>query len=184
MARKPIVTTFVLITTLFAASVFGGDLASLVEKIPSMFVTNDDAHAVPVRDLNDPGRHAFAFFTTETIDEGAGGHTISFQVPEGKRLVVDSLGTHAALPGGQTLTHVAVRTEVNGTIYFHVLGPTFQGTVSGGRSIFVGSQQTTFFADGGTTVQITAVRTANTGEGTFSPTLAGHLIDCEVGVCK
>jgi len=59
MSRK-ILGVFLLMGGLGTASVFGGQIAVLAEKIPAMFVTNDDAHAVPVRDLDDPGRRAFA----------------------------------------------------------------------------------------------------------------------------
>lgn len=182
MSRKPIVTTFVLITTLFAASVFGGDFASLVEKIPSMFVTNDDAHAVPVREMN--GRNAFAFFENDSYEDGDDAHFARFTVPEGKRLVIESLSIEATLPAGQTMVLASVQARANGSFFVHHLGPTYHGQTSNNLSMFLVSQERTLYADGGHEVALTWLRNSRAGGGITNASLVGYLIDCDADVCK
>jgi len=184
MSRKLMATAFLVTGTLFAASVFGGDLTTLVQKIPAMLVINDDAHAVPVRDLDDPGRHAFVFSESDAFKDGDLSRTFQFTVPEGKRLVLEAVSMHAFLPEDQTLTIALVRTRVNEQNLGHSMGPTSHGKNPGGLLLSLVSAERTLYADGGTEVSLTAQRSADDGSGTFSASVSGHLIDCEVGVCE
>ena len=183
MSRK-ILGVFLLIGGLCTASVFGGQIAVLAEKIPAMFVSNDEAHAVPVRDLDDPGRRAFAFFKNDTYRDGEESHFARFTVPEGKRLVLQSLSVQAALGSGQTMILASVQGKVNDKFYVHHLAPTFTGPTESGGPMFVCSEERTLYADGGTEVALAWLRNDDTGGGITNAFATGYLIDCETGACK
>ena len=182
MSRRLRLTTLLLGSTLFAASVFGSEITAFAEKIPAMFVTNDDAHAVPVRDVN--GRNAFAFFENDSYEDGEDAHAARFTVPEGKRLVIESLSIEAGLPAGQTMVLASVQARANDSFFVHHLGPTYHGQTSNNFSIFLVSQERTLYADGGTEVALTWVRNARAGGGITNASLVGYLIDCESDACK
>lgn len=182
MSRKLLLTTLLLGSTVAAASVFGGEFATLVEKIPSMFVTNDDAHGVPVRDVN--GHNAFAFFENDSFDDGDDAHAARFTVPEGKRLVIESLSIEATLPAGQTMILASVQARANGSFFAHHMGPTYHGQTSNNLSMFVVSQERRLYADGGGEVALSWVRNARAGGGITNASLVGYLIDCDTDACK
>ena len=184
MSRKLLLTTLLLGSTVAAASVFGGEFTTLVEKIPSMFVTNDDAHAVPVRDLNDPGRHAFVFDQDETFQDGELTHVIQFTVPEGKRLVLEAVSMRAFLPDEQTLVAASVQIRVNQQNLFHQLPTSSGGKNPGGLLHSLVSEARTLYADGKTEVFLRTQRSADEGAGPISASVSGHLIDCQAGVCE
>lgn len=182
MSSKRIAAGFFLMGTLFAASVFGGEITAFVEKIPAMFVTNDDGHGVPVRDVN--GRNAFAFFENDSFEDGEDAHAARFTVPEGKRLVIESFSIEAGLPAGQTMILASVQARANGSFFVHHLGPTYHGQTSNNSSIFLVSQERRLYADGGTEVALTWVRNPRSGSGITNASLVGYLIDCDADVCK
>ena len=184
MTRKRIATVcFLVIAGLGAASVFGGDLGVLVEKIPSMFVTNDLKHPVPTRELGDPGRSVFLFFEQGTLDEDIVARTEVFFVPKGKRLVIESVSLKMRLPAGQSMTDAHVQVNANGVTLLHDLPSTFNGS-SSGRSVFVASGERTLYADEETQVTLLAGRNDGAGTASYLVSLSGHLIDCQLAACE
>ena len=143
---------------------------------------NDEKNAVPVRDLSDPGRHAFSFFDNVTLPVNNFSGVADFIVPDGKRLVVDSLSFEANLPPDQALVRAQIQTRVNGDFSAHHLPATFNG-VLGGRSFWVASGHRPLYADGGTTVGFAIFRSDPDGSADFFVSMSGHLIDCEVAAC-
>jgi hypothetical protein len=177
MSRKLLVITVCSsIGLLLAASVFGGETEVLVEKVPSFFVSNDEDHPVPVREQGDPGERAFAFFESSSFGDGAPSPSATFTVPEGERLVIETVSVQSSLALGESLVQVVVTTQVNGEVVLHHIAPTFGGSVAN-ASIFIAGGPRTLYADGGTEVRLSALRT-NNSSGTFNASVAGHLIDC------
>jgi hypothetical protein len=161
---------------------------------PSFFVSNDAAHPVPVRhqgtvsvtSIDDTARSAFAFFRNDSFRSNEDGHVVSFTVPAGKRLVIQAVSINGLVDTGtgQKIVSTAVQARVNGQLEDYIMPPTFTGTTSGGRDVYTVSQPTTIFADGGTDVDLFAVRNVTTGGAIMNASVQGYLIDCTVAACN
>lgn len=179
----------VLCASVLGATVFRSDVASASEKISSTFVSNDAANPVPMVEqkptAGDPGRSAFAYFESSEWGNSSSPHA-EFTVPAGKRLVIESVSVQADLPTGQNMLSAAVQAQVNGKLQDYFMAPTFTGLerLNLNRN-YVASQQTTLYADAGTTVSVFAIRDSiATGGGHFNVSVQGHLIDCTAGPCS
>jgi hypothetical protein len=196
--RRPIafVALAVLSGVVLAATLFRNDIASATGLAQSVTVNNTQAQAVPVREQNldstgrirvtstdDPGRMAFAFFKNESFNSGDDSHFASFTVPDGKRLVIESVSIQGALDAGQVLVSAAVQAHVNGQLEDYIMAPAFTGTSSSGRDVYAVSQATTLYADGGTDVKLFGARNTFSGSGILNVSVAGHLIDCSAASC-
>ena len=166
------------------ATVFREQVASAADKVQSVFVTNDAAHRVPVTSADDPGRQAFAFFKSDSWDSGD-SHDVSFTVPGGKRLVIEAVSITGLLSThGQKMLTAAIQAHVNGQLEDYFMTPTFTGVSTSVRDVYVASQQTTVYADGGTDVLLFASKDSSTGGGILDVSVQGHLIDCSTGACS
>jgi hypothetical protein len=110
---------------------------------------------VSVVSTDDPARHAFAFFENDSFGSPKDSHVVSFSVPSGKRLVIESVSINAGLDTGtgQKLVSTAVQAHVNGQLEDYIMAPTFTGTSTSGRDLYTVSQATRIYADGGTDVR-------------------------------
>ncbi len=179
----PVVVTL-LAAVLLGATVFREQLASAADKVQSVFVTNDASHSIPVTSADDPGRQAFAFFKSDSWD-ALDSHDVSFTVPAGKRLVIEAVSISGLLDThGQKMLTAAVQAHVNGQLEDYFMTPTFTGTSTSGRDVYVASQQTTVYADGGTDVLLFASKDSTTGGGILDVSVQGHLINCSTAACN
>src|SRR5437763_11958251 len=78
-------------------------IGSLMNSHPSVLqaaggptVTIDPAQ-LPLQVTNDPGRKAFAFFKNDSFGSTEDGHNVSFIVPAGKRLVIESVSVNGLM---------------------------------------------------------------------------------------
>jgi hypothetical protein len=185
----------VVVSVILGATVFRTDIAQATGLAgPTVTVVNTPAQAVPVKQqgtvsvtsTDDPARHAFAFFESDSYESSEKSHAATFTVPEGKRLVIQSVAVNAALTTGvgQALVLAAVQAEVNGDLEDYFLAPTLTGTLEG-RDIYVVSQQTTIYADGGTEVHVFATRNIASGSGInlTNASVQGYLLDCSDASC-
>jgi hypothetical protein len=172
------------------ATVFRTDIAQATGLAQSVVVSNTASQAVPVREqgrvsvtsTDDPARQAFAFFKNDSFGSTEDSHVVSFTVPNGKRLVIQSVVVNAGLSTGtgQKLVLTAVQARVNGNLEDYLMAPTFSGTTSGGLDIYTASQATTIYADGGTDVNVFATRNTQSGSGInlMNASVQGYVIDC------
>jgi len=61
--------------------------------------------------------------------------------------------------------------------------PTFTGVNTSVRDVYIASQQTTIYADGGTDVLLFGSKDAFSGGGILNVSVQGHLIDCSAATC-
>jgi hypothetical protein len=174
--------------SVLGATVFRDEVATAASSA-SMFVNNDAANPVPVVEqkptAGDPGRSAFAYFENSEWGNSSSPHA-EFTVPAGKRLVIESVSVQADLPTGQNMLSAAVQALVNGKLQDYFMAPTFTGLERLNlHRHYVASQQTTVYADAGTTVSVFAIRDSiATDGGHFNVSVQGHLIDCTAGPCS
>ena len=180
------VAVAVLVGVILGGTVFRDHVARAADKVQSVFVTNDATQPVVVTSADDPGRRAFAFFQNDSFGSPEDSHVLSFTVPDGKRLVIESVAINAAVQTGtgQKIVSTAVQAHVNGHLQDYIMAPTFTGTSTGGRDLYTVSQATRIYADGGTEVLIFAVRNAFSGGAIMNGSVQGYLIDCSVAACS
>jgi hypothetical protein len=176
----------VLASVVLGATVFREQVASAAGKLENVFVTNDAAHPVPVTSADDQGRQAFAFFKNDSFGSPEDSHSVSFTVPTGKRLVIESVSINGAVDtgSGQKVVLTAVQASVNGQFEDYIMAPTFSGTSTSGRDLYTVSQPTTIYADGGTDVRVFATRNTFSGGAIMNASVQGHLIDCSAAACN
>jgi hypothetical protein len=141
----------------------------------SLTVGNTAANPVPVRDPDNPARQPLQ----QSLDSSNPNRT-SFQVPLGKRLVIEYVSAVSSMPAGQKLLLVTLQTDVsvnqNPTGILHFFTPTLTGRDTTGRDIFVVSQQTRLYAEPGSTVVLGVTATAGAP---VVVSVVGHLVDVE-----
>jgi hypothetical protein len=185
--RQTLIPAVAIVATalVLGATAFREQAASAKDKIDSVFVANDAASPVPVTSADDPGRQAFAFFKNDSWGSSEDSHSVTFTVPDGKRLVIESVSIQSALDtAGQKVVAAGVQARVNGQIEDYIMAPVFTGRLTSARDVYTVSQPTTIYADAGTGVLVFAVRDAFNGSGIFNTSVQGHLVDCSAGPCS
>jgi hypothetical protein len=174
----------VLVSVVLGATVFREQVAHAAA-ILNVFVTNDASHPVPVTSADDPGRQAFAFFQSDSWEAGEDSHHVQFTVPTGKRLVIEAVSISGSLDThGQKMVTAAIQAHVNGKFEDYFMTPTFTGVNTSARDVYIASQQTTVYADGGTDVLLFGSRDSFSGGGILNVSVQGHLIDCSAAACN
>jgi hypothetical protein len=111
-----------------------------------------------------------------TIASGQLAAFTTFQVPAGKRLVIEHFSGRLILPAGQLSRGATIDTRT----------VTLDGTATTQRSHFDFEPDANYFfvndlvkryADTGTAVQVTVFRNATAGSGSFRWSLSGYLVD-------
>lgn len=107
---------------------------------------------------------------------GTGGQNAGFQVPAGKRLVIEYVSGDALMPTGQKCLF-SIFTSLAGqpTGTRHLLETTTLGQFGASVS-FRASQVVRLYADPGTTVMLRADRDVATGTAVARMSLSGHLV--------
>jgi hypothetical protein len=173
-----------LLSLCFLQTTFAG-----VDKAPvsntSVTVNNTAANPVPVTVQNvirTRGADALQVYdqaqsksanATDYID------SISFDVPAGKRLVIETITLFSNLQPGQTLWSAQFRTTVNGSSVFgHMLSVEAQGINGNGGPAFAATHSIRGYCDGGAGVlSIGFSRNANTGNWSVGASVTGYLVD-------
>ena len=138
-------------------------------------VGNTEADPVPVANVNDARQPFQRFFSLNATDfPNALG---SFQVPSGKRLVIEYASFRGEKPQGQIL-ELVIQTTVNSVLAPHFLTPSPVGAM-GTSEFFTASQQMRVYADPGTSVGVFIQRFAGPFTGNISAgvSISGYLVD-------
>jgi hypothetical protein len=105
-------------------------------------------------------------------------NSAAFVIPKGKQLVIEYVSASANLPFGQNLL-VTIETVVNGESALHALVPARPDyarlTATDGDVVRL-RQWLRAYADGGTEVKVSVVRTGNWGSGSAWVTVSGYLV--------
>ena len=188
MRRKAIFGALLLIAlgVLLGGTVFRDQIANAKSLAQSVFVSNTSANPVPVTSADDPGRQAFAFFKSDSFGPDEDSHHVSFTVPAGKRLVIESVSVNGLVDTGtgQKIVDAGVQAQVNGQLEDYIMAPQFTGTSSSADDVYTVSQPTTIYADSGTDVLVFTARNTFNGGAIMNVSVQGHLINCSVATCN
>jgi len=101
----------------------------------------------------------------------------SFYVPSRKRLIIEHVSAHVALPNGQKIIEARIETlQVGGgAVANHYLTTHFEGSRPGVGDYFSVSQDMRLYAVGA--VRFGFFRTNTTGIGQVNATVSGYLVD-------
>lgn len=133
-------------------------------------------NTVPVRVVGREASQPFQRQFTLDWQDGQDLATGTYQVPPGKRLVIDYASLFAFLqPGGQSMT-VRIVTTVNGSDGFNTLALQRQADY-GVLPQFGAAHLVRIYADPGSTVRVSVGRTPFTSTASCAVTLSGHFED-------
>lgn len=144
---------------------------------PTVQLGNTSDNPVWVRDVDNPARQPFSQNLTLTLPQGQQLGLIGFQVPDGKRLVIEFISANSEVPAGEKDVFL-IQALANSIGYTHYLTATYQANFSGFDS-FVISQPIRMCADPSTTVRFQLVRSAATDNGGFTFNVSGYLVDAQ-----
>jgi hypothetical protein len=171
-----------------AAALINIFLAQASDAKSTVTVTNGPGNAVPVtvqntvstRATDNPALQPYEQGGQITFASNANGGTIDFDVPAGKRLVIESVTITANLTTGQRLVNAAFRTTNNSSLLYHDLVIHDEGhDALLDIDVFTASQLTRGYSDAGTgSVRVSCRRDTATGAGsTANVSVTGYLID-------
>ena len=179
--RHVIVSVFVsVLPAIFAA---GAPPPVTVNQPVNVVVTNPDTAPAQVQDVNNP---AFQPYQAEelggVISPNGYYKTASFNVPAGKRLVIELVTFYVVLEGGQTVSDVqlAVMKPGGGAHIRHHLTPSRIGPVPGtatGIAYSVTQPLRAYSEAGANSVQLIVERNGTTGLYLTRFSISGYLVD-------
>jgi hypothetical protein len=143
---------------------------ALAEVVSHVIVDNTAGQAVPIRDVS--GRAPY----TVSLGAGFGSYTLTnkpFTVPQGRRLVLESVSVRTEVPVGQKV-FAYIKTLSTPDLGAHWLMFTPQGTFFGHDEL-VATQSLHVYANQGTNY-VYVGRNSSNGTGTWTATLVGYLI--------
>jgi len=149
-----------------------------VTNSPTVIVGNDTAAAVPVRDVESARKQPFAFLGSSVWIADAPNTQMFFNVPAGKRLVIEQVAVKAQVNGtaGQKV-RVEVTTEVGGTFAMYYMAGTDAG-IAGLYEVFVASSQMRMYADPETHASVLVARSDTSAEAHVAViSVSGYLVD-------
>jgi len=144
-------------------------------------LANTTASPLPVVDAND-ARQPFQA-STSSIQDGTNVSTVTVAtVPAGKRLVIEFVSATGQVPAGQHVAAMQITTIAPPTGgHTHELLVNGQPPFVNGDALFRASQQVRLYADpgstGGADVRAHFIRSGIEGQGQFSVTISGYLVN-------
>jgi hypothetical protein len=187
MRRALIAAMLILTAAVLGATVMREPIAYAAERLPMFVVANTAANPVPVTSSDDPARQAFAFFDNDTMPADDPQHNVSFTVPAGKRLVIESVSGRAGFATAtEELVSVTLQARVNDGLQSVSLPAVFQGRspVATDPYLWAATDLVKIYADGGTDVLIFWTRnTSSAAEANLNISVQGYLIDCTAAPC-
>jgi hypothetical protein len=144
-----------------------------VATMPPLLIDSSTTNPVLVKDVDNPARQPFTFHEVRTYNFGE-PQTFSFQVPTGKRLVIEQVSV--LISGGVTNLRVVVSTifPAGQSNSFHFLGTQ---VIQPDNAEFIASSQMRCYADEGTTALIALYRYFTGLSAGAEVTVSGYLID-------
>jgi hypothetical protein len=148
-----------------------GANAGLVAKV-------DAAGNLATTSTDDPGREVYQAEDTQVF--GGPGSNLSFDVPEGKRLVITHISAELDHTGATSAVLVANLFDSEG---HNSANHFFLYEQYAGRPVFFASEETTIFTDHGF-VLATGFSGDQALGSRFTASVSGYLIDCTVAPCN
>ena len=130
-----------------------------------------------VRDADNPARQGFQQEVGVKVEEGGNTGLTDFEVPAGKRLIIEYVSAEVHTPAGQSCD-VRVGTFNNDTGRSHFFAATQVAPTNLGNDIMV-SQMTRLYADPGTKVGVVVRRVATSQAGSLQGvvSISGYLVN-------
>jgi len=161
-----------LVNVLILGLVIGGSGlgTAAAQTISNVFVTNTNNNPVPTQEVN----RAFQYSATIDVSPGQLSNLVSFTVPSGQCLVVETVPYDAAVPNDSALSGVEVDTIGGGVSGSYIVSPG-----SGTYANRYGLQQMRVYADQNSTGYIDTQLTNSSSIGSIvRVSLAGTLHPC------
>jgi len=143
---------------------------------PSVQINNQRTNPAWVRDAAEPVLQAYQEGFELQLPDGTQGENGGFNVPAGKRLVIDYVSASGFAPAGQHMIF-SVFTNVNSVLAKKHFIAASQQSEFGASAMFTASQETRIYADPGTLVMVRAERDGATGAARAFITVSAHLVD-------
>ncbi len=148
-------------------------------------VANPASSPVLVREVDNPGRHAFQRSLSCDDAPGAPAECFTFfTVPASQLLVIETVTAKARVIAGEKLilrVHTTVGPE---TGRFHYIKLVLHGTDGFGSSVFIAAESVRLYADPSSAVSVT-LQNVDFGGGSIVRlddfVLSGYLVDCGAG---
>ena len=141
-------------------------------------VINTKSEPLPTDDISDARREPLQAARNAVMNAGSNVAAVDIvSVPFGKRLVVEQISMTGQVPPGQVVPTFCLITIAGGGGFQHDLLVNVQPPAVNGDALFRASQQVRLYADPGSPVRTTFVRSSPLGKATFSVTLGGYLVD-------
>ena len=151
-------------------------------------IVNTDREPVPtvakgitlIENVDEPARQPFQREKLFTVPEGANNYSfLFFNVPVGKRAVIEQVTARAICPIGQFLSDLAIYTNVGGLYGYyvdHFLVPSIPISSEQASYIFY-SQQMRLYADPNTPVMLHMNRNQASGITYIKLSISGYFVD-------
>jgi len=153
-------------------------------------VVNTDKYPVPVYDVNNPAFQPFQIYRSFSLGAGIYVNSFNFEVPEGKRLVIEYVSADVEIPSGQKF-YAYIQTIINVPSGFntanHNLVPHFTGSfytpfLRVYKDVFSIGHVVRLYADPISSpifhsVTFTLNRFSNSGVAEVRASISGYLID-------
>jgi hypothetical protein len=142
-------------------------------------VINTKSEPVPTEDISDARREPLQAARNVLMNAGSNVTPLLdiVTVPSGKRLVIEQVSMIGQVPPGKVVPTFCLITVASGGGFQHDFLVNVQPPAVNGDALFRASQQVRLYADPGTPVRTTFVRSSPSGKATFSVTLSGYLVD-------
>jgi hypothetical protein len=125
-----------------------------------------------------PERHRFQYrFPSCFIDLGDGGCSVTYDVPAGKLLVIETISVGETLPAGQK-PFALLYAYTDGLYNPFILPQSFIFTDTNPSDHYGATHTPRVYADPGTTITVFLQRDQTTGGGIGAATISGYLFDC------
>ena len=149
-----------------------GQLVTIMDNNGSTTANVVTGGSLRVAEFNDPARLPFSDFVTSSISQGGNTGTANvITVPNGQRLVIDTVSVRAALPAGQRPAEAYVQTAEG--IFFIPLS--FGGFLAN-RDSWSGSEYVQIYVDPGTLMRVQWYRDGSSGIAFAEFGISGHFV--------
>lgn len=143
-------------------------------------VQNPETGTLSVKNADNPAFQPYQVQESVGVTSPNGYYkTASFDVPAGKRLVIELVTIKAAVDPGERITEARVEvTKAGGGVLSHHLTPTALGVSPGGGETFAVTQPLRLYCEAGTgALKIQTERTSTSGAYLTLFSVSGYLID-------
>lgn len=149
----------------------------------NVVVTNTAAQPVPVKNLDNPAKQPFQWHNSGVVATGSDRADFTFQVPAGKRLVIEQLSGEASVVSSSgTVPRFLIASFAGGAVASGYAPATYVGNDLGMAPAVYANQQLRMYADPGTTVSVEVQRSTDnvggySGHVNFTVSVTGYLVD-------